>query len=365
MKILVFSHEFPPDVGGAGVVAQQNVKSLLQDGCQVTLLTRNSLSHNDFLNKNFKLVSINTSGPLWPFYYGRAIDFNEFDLILLNDIASIYTAGIFFNKPLFEKTICFIHGGEPEIIYEKLSIKRKILQFRMLYNRAILNCTKIIAPSQYMVQKFISRCNLNIVRNKIEVIYAGVDNDLFYPDYDVEFRKSMKIQKSGTIFLSVSRIVAEKGYAEKYEIFKKILLICPNAYWVIVGDGIYLSELKGKAKNDKIHNIIFMGAQPRYMLRKFYSVADVFWLLSKFDESFGLVYLESQMCGTPVIANNRAGVVEAMADNKTGFLVKSESDIIEIVLNKKYKNLKKIDIIDFAKKFETKNLLQKLSNQII
>ena len=53
---------------------------------------------------------------------------------------------------------------------------------------------------------------------------------------------------------------------------------------------------------------------------RYYSVGDVF-VFPGIRESLGMVFLEAQACGLPVIAFDNAGVPEAVQDGKTGFLV--------------------------------------------
>ena len=53
---------------------------------------------------------------------------------------------------------------------------------------------------------------------------------------------------------------------------------------------------------------------------RYYSAADVF-VFPGIRESLGLVFLEAQSCGLPVIAFNNAGIPEAVQDGKTGLLV--------------------------------------------
>ena len=96
------------------------------------------------------------------------------------------------------------------------------------------------------------------------------------------------------------------------------------------------------------------------MLRDFYSNSDVFWLLSNFDESLPLVYIEAQTCGCPVIGRNKGGVRETISKN-SGFLVENEFEAFQILKNKEYLKLKKENIIKFANQFnsdiQAKNLL--------
>ena len=98
--------------------------------------------------------------------------------------------------------------------------------------------------------------------------------------------------------------------------------------------------------------IIFEGAKNREELRYYYSNVDIFWLLSNFDESFGLVYLEAQACGCPAIGRNSAGVKEAINDGESGFLINSEDEVLDILKDKKYLKLKQEDVLSFSGKFK-------------
>lgn len=361
-KILIFSHEFPPEIGGAGMVAQQYARNLANRGFHVTVLTckRDHLNYND----GHILKAVKTLPKVWFLSYINAINYNQFDSIILNDPAAVFFAGLFFTDEQLAKSTVILHGSEPENIFEKPLFSKKIFRFKSFYTKALKKCKNIIAVSKYMKEKFLTRTHLKILRNKINIIYTPIDNNLFFEDKNNQFRQSHNIATDSQVLLSVGRIVKQKGYFDMLEIFKELVSDDKNFVWIVVGDGTYLSQLKQLVKDANLEsNIIFVGTKNRSELRHYYSNADVFWLLSNFDESFGLVYLEAQACGCPVIGRNRAGTIESIESNVSGFLVNSKEEVLDILQNKRYLNFRKKDIVKVSSRIsldKKMNILEKL-----
>ncbi len=89
---------------------------------------------------------------------------------------------------------------------------------------------------------------------------------------------------------------------------------------LVVGDGPGEEEVRllaGKALGDRV---VFAGGIPRDEMVRMYSAADVF-AFPGIGESLGMVYLEAQGCGLPVVALNTAGVPQVVRDGETGILV--------------------------------------------
>ncbi|MGB5746552.1 MAG: glycosyltransferase family 4 protein [Desulfobacterales bacterium] len=89
---------------------------------------------------------------------------------------------------------------------------------------------------------------------------------------------------------------------------------------VIAGDGKERQTLQNLAAEQVPGQVRFIGKIPRSELYRYYSAADLF-VFPGIEESLGMVFLEAQACGLPVVAFDNAGVPEAVQDGKTGFLV--------------------------------------------
>lgn len=349
-NILIFSHEFPPFGGGAGVVAKDYAQKFSDDGFDVTVLT-NKIDNLDF-DVEYTIHTVKTLKKVWFLSYCNSVDFNSYDKIVLNDVAAVYCAGLFFTKKQLEKSIVFLHGSEPEDIFEKPNLFKKIFGFRYFYTKALMHVSKIIAVSHFMKEKFVSRTKLYKLEQKISISYTAIDTEVFYQQIDGNFKSKLNISNNTQVLLSVSRIVEGKGYYAMFEIFKKLLLEDKNYLWIIVGNGNYSDKLKTLVKNAKIESyVVFLGAIPRKDLSYYYSNVDVFWLLSNFDESFGLVYLEAQACGCPVVGRNKAGVKEVVLNGKSGFLVNNRDEVLNILKYEKYLDLEEENINSYIQRF--------------
>jgi len=89
---------------------------------------------------------------------------------------------------------------------------------------------------------------------------------------------------------------------------------------VIAGDGKERQTLQNLAAEQVPGRVRFVGKIPRSELYRYYSAADLF-VFPGIGESLGMVFLEAQACGLPVVAFDNAGVPEAVQDKKTGFLL--------------------------------------------
>lgn len=89
---------------------------------------------------------------------------------------------------------------------------------------------------------------------------------------------------------------------------------------VVVGDGPLEAEMHRAAARRLGRRVVFAGRVNRRDLYAFYSAADLF-VFPGIRESLGMVYLEAQACGLPVVALREGGVDQVIWDGATGILI--------------------------------------------
>ena len=193
--------------------------------------------------------------------------------------------------------------------------------------------------------------NSKEVQARIQKFYRR-DSVVIYPPVSTVI-PSEATPKAGDkkYFLSVGRLVRGKGIDVIVKAFTKL-----NLPLKVVGSGPEIKSLKFKVQSAKLKNIEFLGQVADDQLAGLYANAKATIMASE-DEDFGIVPVESQALGTPVIAPRAGGFLETMIDGKTGMLyggpgmVSAESLIEAIQRFNSSNNFKAEDCIKNAEKF--------------
>ncbi|GAB3940509.1 glycosyltransferase family 4 protein [Corynebacterium tapiri] len=150
---------------------------------------------------------------------------------------------------------------------------------------------------------------------------AGVDTDFFSPGSE-QGRKSTRDRfgfGDKPVIVCVSRLVPRKGQDALIEALPTIRESVPDAQLVLVGEGAYLTRLRGLARRKAVTEAVhFLGALERGAMRDVLATADLFAMPARTRvggldvEGLGIVYLEAQACGVPVIAGSSGGAPETV-----------------------------------------------------
>lgn len=174
-------------------------------------------------------------------------------------------------------------------------------------------------------------------RNYITEIPFGVDIEKFAPrSRDTTLLAKLGVQPEESVVLFVGKLDAAhyfKGVGILLEAFAFLRKEARNIRLLIVGDGNRKKYYEQLASRLKINDfVIFAGTVLPPDLPSYYALADVLVLPSQTrSEAFGLVLLEAQASGVPVIASNLPGVRTVVEDGKTGYLVEP-SNRLNLVL---------------------------------
>ena len=192
--------------------------------------------------------------------------------------------------------------------------KRELHKLRMWDLRTANGVDHFLANS-----RFIARRIWKMYRREATVIYPPVDVDSF-----------TLCEQKEDFFLTASRMVPYK----KIDLIAEAFSLMPDKRLYIIGDGPDFDKVKSKAGA----NVELLGYQPFEVLRNYMQRAKAFVFAA--EEDFGIVPVEAQACGTPVIAYGKGGALETVTEGETGlfFDAQTPSSIIEAV--KRFEDMK-------------------------
>lgn len=147
--------------------------------------------------------------------------------------------------------------------------------------------------------------NSRFIARRIEKVYRR-DATVVYPPVNIE-RFEYSSEKEN-FYVTASRLVPYKRMDLIIQAFNGM----PDRQLVVIGDGPELPKLQKLAGP----NVKVMGWQPQEVLKSHLARAKGFVFAG--EEDFGIILLEAQACGTPVIAYGRGGALETVVENKTG-----------------------------------------------
>lgn len=200
---------------------------------------------------------------------------------------------------------------------------------RICEQQIVDNACRLVVNTQAEANQLADLHDANL--QSIDVVPPGVNVELFSPGSDratERSRRELGIPLHAKVILFVGRLQRLKGPQVLLRGVGEMLRRNPEAnVRVIVCGGLSGSglaapdEFTGLAASEGIDHLVrFMAPRPPEDLARLYQAADIVAVPS-YNETFGLVAMEAQATGTPVVAANVGGLPIAVADGVSGLLV--------------------------------------------
>lgn len=175
---------------------------------------------------------------------------------------------------------------------------------------------KIVCVSKSVKEYLYS---VGVKKEKLEVIYTGIDTKKYTPKLKINFRQEWNIKDNEVII----GIVAVLRNAKRHIDLLKAIKDLKNIKVVIVGDGSQNKNIKNFINdNDLYSKVIMLGH--RDDVDDIYPNFDISVLPSNM-EALGTALLEAQSCGVPVIGSRVGGIPECIKEDYTGLLFEKEN----------------------------------------
>ncbi len=358
------------DGGGMSVYVQQ-ISKYLSENHNVTVVTGEKA--DSFTDKNLEFISLDIfeselnveDKEIYLQEYKNklvdSLDLNRFDVIH----AHYWLSGLVAKEISNELNIPFIFTSH------SLGI------FFDGYNKERVDCEKIVMSSTNLVtassvfETILIADTYKIDENKIKKIIPGVDRKIFIPDLSVE---------KENIILSIGRIQEQKGQLQTIDFLNNFKKIQNDFKCYFVGGpsgkhgNEYLHELKQTIKDLNLDkHVEFLGDLPQTEIIELFKKAKLLIHTSKF-ETFGLVAIEANTMGVPVLTTNNGSLMEIIENNKNGYLSENliDSNVNNFVNNlfnnaTKYEEIH-LSCIEKSKKYDwmkTANELESLYQQLV
>ncbi len=208
---------------------------------------------------------------------------------------------------------CYVHG-------EDVEVARTSREITMLTRWVLRHAERIVANSKNTGDILRQWWHINDAR--LIVMTPGVDVDRFIPAVS-----GGPVPWQGRkVVLTVGRLQRRKGQDMMIQALPAIREAVPDVLYCIVGGGTDKAYLRELAQTHGVaEHVEFAGELTDAQMLACYQGCDLFALpnrrVNNDDEGFGMVLLEAQSCGKPVLAGDAGGTRETLDAEKTGVVV--------------------------------------------
>lgn len=213
--------------------------------------------------------------------------------------------------------IVYVHGED----IESAALSR---EHRWMV-RGVFRRARLLVANSYNTARLL-REQWGLGDDKVQVLHPGVDTQRFRPAARNDDVRRALGWGDRPVVLTVGRLQKRKGHDQLILALREIRRQVPDVLYAIVGDG---EERKAHdelvAREGLRDHVQFLAEIGDERLVQCYQQCDVFVLpnrqVGRDIEGFGMVLLEAQACGKPVIAGASGGTAETMRVGETGWIM--------------------------------------------
>jgi phosphatidylinositol alpha-1,6-mannosyltransferase len=320
-RTLVITNDFPPRVGGIQSFVHSLVCQLPPD--ELVVYTSRWKGGAEFdAQQPFPVLRHDTS-VLLPtpaaLRRARAIAAEyECDSVWFGAAAPLgLLAAPLRRDPGMKQIVASTHGHE--VGWAKLPAARQLLA------RIGRDCDTVTYLGEYTRKRLAAACG---PKTHFVQLPSGVDTAAFSPEADGAAIRRRYGLSERPVVVCVSRLVARKGQDVLIKALPAIRRRVPDAALLLVGGGPYRKDLERLIQEGgHERDVILTGSVPFAELPAHYAAGDVFAMPCRSRlrglevEGLGIVYLEANACGLPVVAGDSGGAPDAVLEGITGHVV--------------------------------------------
>lgn len=324
-KTLLITLDFPPQTGGVATYLGNFCAQLNPENICVLA---NRVRQNFLYDEKQKYTIMRKSllyRFIWPrwlkayFTAKKIVQQQNISQLLISHVLPIGYVCLLLKLPFI--VIC--HGYDVQLATAN---PWKEMWFKKIMKKA----NTIIVNSEYTKKAITDICTLDedIIR-----IVAPCPNTLT-TEVSEEALSNIKTKldiQDKNVLLSVGRLVERKGFDTVIRSLPIVIKDNPDILYILVGGGPYQKKLEQLSIKYQVQDyVVFAGRVDDEELPVYYGLSDIFIMPSRIIENkdvegFGIVFLEANMYGKPVIAGDTGGVRDAVVDGETGILVDPEN----------------------------------------
>ncbi|MBI3466172.1 MAG: glycosyltransferase family 4 protein [Planctomycetes bacterium] len=213
--------------------------------------------------------------------------------------------------------MCYVHG-------EDVNTAMNSREHAMLVRWVLKHTDCCIANSRNTANLLMQNWNCPV--DRVRILHPGVDTTRFTPAARSDVVRCKLGWGDRPVVLTVGRLQRRKGHDMLIRALPDIRAKVPGVLFAIVGNGEEREYLEGLSHQLGVaDHVQFRGETTDEELVQCYQQCDLFALpnreIDRDIEGFGMVLVEAQACGKPVIAGDSGGTAETMQVGKTGLIV--------------------------------------------